>query len=254
MIVKTSAPSISIFVPAHNEVNNLEDAIHDIVAAAESELANYEILLVDDGSTDGTAEVADRLAHNNPRIQVIHHPVKRGIADGYRTALGLATQDYFAFLPGDGEVRADSIRQIFRAVGSADIVVPYHQNSQARARHRRAMTWACTTLVNGLFGHRMRYYQGPAIYPTALARTLPSRSRGFFFLTGMLLHALEGEHSYVEVGLVHQERAFGKSKAVTLRNIVAALGVILGAWWSLRIKRAWRMPEKRTAVNQKVKS
>jgi dolichol-phosphate mannosyltransferase len=253
-MVKTSAPSISIFVPAHNEVNNLEGAIRDIVAAGESELANYEILLVDDGSTDGTAEIADRLSRHNPRIRVIHHSAKQGIADGYRTALGLATQDYFAFLPGDGEVYVDSIRQIFRAVGSADIVVPYHQNSEARARHRRVMTWMCTTLVNGLFGYRLRYYQGPAVYPTALARNLPSHSRGFFFLTDMLVRALDGEHSYVEVGLVHQERAFGKSKAVTVRNAVAALRVIFGAWWNLRVKRAWRTPQKRTAENQKVKS
>src|SRR5215471_11888072 len=92
VIVKTSSPTISIFVPAHNEANNLEGAINDIVAAAESELSNYEILLVDDGSTDGTAAVADRLARTNRGIRVIHHPAKLGIADGYRTALGLATQ------------------------------------------------------------------------------------------------------------------------------------------------------------------
>ena len=255
--MRTSAPSISIFVPAHNEAKNLVGAIHDIVAAAESELTGYEILLVDDGSTDETTEVAGRLARENPRIRVIHHATKRGIADGYRTALALATQDYFAFLPGDGEVHGDSIRAIFRAVGSADIVIPYHQNSQARARHRRVMTWTCTALVNGLFGNRLRYYQGPAVYPTALARGLPSHSRGFFFLTEMLLHALEGGHSYAEVGLVHQERAFGKSKAVTVQNVVLALRVIMGSWWTLRVKGARPVgprSAKRTTLKEKAKS
>ena len=255
--MRTSAPSISIFVPAHNEAKNLVGAIHDIIAAAQSELADYEILLVNDGSTDETAEVTGRLARDNPRIRVIHHPTKRGIADGYRTALGLATHDYFAFLPGDREVHADSIRAIFRAVGSADIVIPYHQNSQARALHRRVMTWTCTVLVNGLFGHRLRYYQGPAVYPTALARALPRRTRGFFFLTEMLVHALEGGHSYAEVGLVHQERAFGKSKAVTVQNVVMALRVIMGCWWALRVKGARPVgpgPTNRTTLKEKARS
>ncbi len=232
--------SLSVFVPAHNEAENLEGAIRDVRGAAEERFPDFEILLVDDGSTDGTAEVADSLARSNRRIRVIHNPTKRGIAAGYRTALGLATKEYFAFIPGDREINANSIRAIFQAVGSADLVVPYHANREARAWHRRVMTWVSTTLLNVLFVRRLRYYQGPTVYPTSLARTLPSHSRGFFFLTEMLVHALDGGCSYVEVGLLHQERAFGTSKAVTPANILMALQAIFGAWWTLRIRRARR--------------
>ncbi len=232
--------SLSVFVPAHNEAKNLEGAIRDVTAAAEERFADYEVLLVDDGSTDGTAEAADRLARKDHRIRVIHNPTKRGIASGYRTALGLATKEYFAFIPGDREINVDSIRAIFQAVGAADLVVPYHANREARAWHRRVMTWVSTTLLNLLFMRRLRYYQGPTVYPTDLARTLPAHSRGFFFLTEMLVHALDGGCSYVEVGLLHQERAFGKSKAVTLSNILTALQAIFGAWWTLRVRRTRR--------------
>ena len=242
--------SVSVFVPAHNEAPNIEGALQDVIAAAEARFAAYEILLVDDGSVDRTAEVADRLARENPRIRVIHHPAKRGIAFGYRTALTLATQRYFAFIPGDREVNAASVQAIFQAVGSADLVVPYHQNSEARAWYRRAMTWVCTTLVNTLFGYRLRYYQGPTVYPTQLARELPSQSQGFFFLTEMLVHALHRGHSYVEVGLIHQERAFGKSKAVTISNIMRALQVILGTWWKLRVRNVLRTSASRRASDQ----
>ena len=230
--------SLSVFVPAHNEAKNLEGAIRDVTAAAEERFTDYEILLLNDGSTDGTADVAEGLARRNHRIRVIHNPTKRGIAIGYRTALSLATKKYFAFIPGDREVNADSIREIFRAVGSADLVVPYHANRGARAWHRRAMTWVSTTLLNALFRRRLRYYQGPTVYPTQLARTLPSHNRGFFFLTEMLVHALDAGCTYVEVGLLHQERAFGKSKAVSLSNILTALQAIFGTWWTLRIRRA----------------
>jgi dolichol-phosphate mannosyltransferase len=226
--------SLSIFVPAHNEAMNLEGAVQDIVTAAATRCDEYEVLIVDDGSTDGTAEVADRLARDYPRIKVIHHVTKQGIAAGYHTALAQATLRYFAFLPGDREVSVASIQTIFQAVGSADLVVPYHQNQEARAWHRRVMTWASTTMLNALFGYRMRYYQGPVVYPTQLARELPVTSRGFYFLTEMLVQALSRGFSYVEVGLIHQERAFGRSKAVTLSNILMALQTIVQLWWRLR--------------------
>jgi len=227
-------------VPAHNEADNLEGAVGDVVAAAEERFADFEILVVDDGSTDATADIADGLARENPRIRVIHNPTNRGLASGYRTALNLAAKDYFAFVPGDREIHVDSVRAIFHAIGSADLVVPYHANREARAWHRRVMTWVSTVLLNILFTRRLRYYQGPTVYPTHLARELPANSHGFFFLTEMLVCALDRGCTYVEVGLVHQERAFGKSKAVTLSNILMAFQTIFGSWWAIRVRKTWR--------------
>ncbi len=226
---------ISVFMPAHNESLNLEASVRDVVWAAQECVEDLEILVVDDGSTDGTDELADALARSDPRIKVIHNPGKRGIAFSYRASLDQATKPYFAFLPADREVSAASIREIFRAVGTADIIIPYHANRQARAWYRRLLTWVCTGLLNALFHQRLRYYQGPAIYPTALARRLPSTTQGFFFLTEMLVHALRGGYSYAEVGLIHQERAYGRSKALSLSNILTAVETIASLWWSVYI-------------------
>jgi dolichol-phosphate mannosyltransferase len=232
--------SLTVFVPAHNEAENLEGAVADIVAAARDTIPDYEVILVDDGSTDGTAAAAARLAAGDPRIHVIHHACRRGLAAGYRAALRRATGQYFAFLPGDREVSAASVRAIFQAVGSADLVIPYHANPGARALHRRLMTCVCTTLLNVLLDRRLRYYQGPTVYPTEVAKAVQGRSGGFFFLTEMLVQALDSGCSYIEVPLMHQERAFGKSKAVSLSNVGEALGVIIGAWWRLRVRRVGR--------------
>lgn len=227
---------VSIFVPAYNEVGNLEGAIHDIVGAAEAALADYEVLVVDDGSTDGTGALADRLALALPKVRVIHQDRNRGIAAGYVRALEEAELDYIAFLPADGEISPESIKDILAAVGTAEIVAPYHANAQARARHRRFLTWAFRSLVNRLFGLRLRYYQGPCIYPTALARALPKTAGGFYFLTEMLVHAARAGHTYVEVGLIHQERRHGRSKAVSLRNIMSALRTVGALLWAVHVR------------------
>jgi hypothetical protein len=73
-----------------------------------------------------------------------------------------------------------------------------------------------------------------------VAKAVQGRSGGFFFLTEMLVQALDSGCSYIEVPLMHQERAFGKSKAVSLSNVGEALGVIIGAWWRLRVRRVGR--------------
>jgi len=228
---------VSVFLPAFNEVKNLEGAVLDIVWAAEGVLAEYEILVVNDGSTDGTRELAERLAHENPRVRALHQPRNMGIAAAYERALDEAKLDHFSFLAGDGEIARESVRNILAAVGRADIVAPYHQNPRARQLHRRLLTWGSTNLVNVLFGLRMRYYQGPCIYPVALARALPKTEGGFYFLTQMLIHALHAGYSCVEVGLTHVERTAGRSKAVSLTNILKALRAIARVWWAIYVRR-----------------
>lgn len=228
---------VSVFVPAYNEAANLEGALRDIVGAA-AVLADYEVIVVNDGSRDGTGPLAERLAQENRRIRVVHQPRNLGIAAAYERALDEAKLEYFSFLPGDGEIAPESIRGIFAAVGTADIVAPYHGNSRARQLHRRVLTWSSTSLVNTLFGLRMRYFQGPCIYQTPLARRLPKTAGGFYFLTEMLVHAVRAGYSYVEVPLTHQDRSHGRSKAVSVRNVLKALRAIAILWRVIHIRKA----------------
>jgi hypothetical protein len=144
---------------------------------------------------------------------------------------------YFTFVPGDHEVTPESVRLIFGTVGKADLIVPYHGTPWKRTFFRRLLTYVCTNEINLLFGRRLKYYQGPVVYPTALARSLPITTHGFFFCTEMLLNALAMGYSFVEVPLTHQERTYGESKAVKVGNILNAEWTILRLWWHLRIKK-----------------
>ena len=227
--------SVTICIPAYNEVASLEGTIKDVLAATAS-LSDCQIIVVDDGSTDGTGELADALALRNDGVTALHNPTNLGFAAGYSRALAEARMPYFTFVPGDREVSGESVKEILSLIGSADLVIPYHANTHARAWHRRVLTRASTALINLLFGFRLRYYQGPCVYPTALARSLETTTDGFFFLAEMLVQALRRGHSYVEVGLIHQERSYGQSKAVSVRNIARALATVLRLWWRLRVR------------------
>lgn len=226
---------VSIFVPAFNERNGIQPAVRELLAAGEELLEDFEILLVDDGSTDGTGELADRLGEESPHVRVFHHPRNLGLRAAYETGLRNATMEFFTFLPGDNEVHPDTIRNMFRAVGSADVVIPFHAARGNRPWYRKLMTFVCTTGLNALLGNRLRYYQGPNIYPTTLARVLPRRSQGFFFLAEMTAFCVALGYSTVHVEIIHQERIEGQSKAVSLKNIRRAVATIVRLWWELKV-------------------
>jgi glycosyltransferase involved in cell wall biosynthesis len=226
---------MSVIVPAYNELGNLEGAVRDVVYALRG-FDEYEVILVDDGSTDGTAELADRLATELDRVRVVHHERNLGFSASYQRGLAEARMAYVTFVPGDHEVALESVEAILGAVGEADLVVPYHGTPWNRSWHRRILTWICTTQLNLLFGRRLKYFQGPTVYPTELARLLPINSTGFFFATEMLVNALMLGYSWIEVPLTHRERTYGHSKAVRLSNIVNGQLTIVRLWWTVRVR------------------
>jgi hypothetical protein len=131
-------------------------------------------------------------------------------------------------------------------------VVPYHATPWKRAWYRRLLTWIAVTQLNVLFGWSLRYYQGPTVYPTALARRLPRTITGFFYVTEMLVHALDAGYTWIEVGLTHQERAYGQSKAVTWSNIVNAQRAVIVLWWNIRVRGRRILP--RTAARSQAQA
>ena len=239
----TLARTVSILAPAFNEAQNIEGAVGDAIdAAAEADLADFEIIIVDDGSTDETPDISDRLARQLDRVRVIHHPTNRGLAAAYLTGLEHARMNYYTFTGGDRELHRDSLRDILRCVGRATVIVPYHGTPEKRERHRRILTWVSTTQLNMMFGLKLRYFQGPCVYPTALARMLPHTCTGFYFATERLVHALVAGHSWVEVPLRHEPRTSGRSKAVSVKQIVRAEAFIWRLWWGIRVRGQLAVP------------
>ncbi len=228
---------LSILLPAYNEAGNIRAAVAGVIQAAEwANLPAYEIIVINDGSRDETGLIAERIANGNPRVSVLHHPTNLGLRDAYQTGLDAAQYEYCGWAPGDGEMPVESLGRIFAAIGSADLVIPYHGAPENRPWFRRALTWISTIEMNLLLGNRLNYYQGPVCYPTALARALPKTVPGFFFASEMLACAMTLGLSYVEVPLIHRERQYGVSKAVSWYRIWQAQMAVLGFWWRFRLQ------------------
>src|SRR5579862_691032 len=135
----TAKPTISIIIPAYNEEGNIRGTVNEVLRAFGDRFGGYEILIVNDGSKDGTGEVANALAAENPHIKAIHNSPNMGFGYSYRRGVAAATCDYVGFFPGDDCLPAECIEAVFDQVGKADIISHYTSNLEVRLASRRVI-------------------------------------------------------------------------------------------------------------------
>ena len=222
-----------MIIPALNEAGNLAGTVDATRAAIGDRFEDHEILIFDDGSSDRTGEIADELAANDSHIRVTHNGCNMGFGYNYRKGLELARMCYVALVPGDNEINGDSISAIFALAGQADIVAPYTVNCHVRPRSRQIISHVYTRALNLLFRLDLKYYNGPAVHRTDLARSIPITTFGFAFLSEIMVRLIRSGHSYVEVGMFLQPRAYGRSNALRLRSIFSVIKTVLTLFWSV---------------------
>lgn len=220
--------SVSFFVPCLNEQGNIGRAIDRVVGVMRDVRRPYEILVVDDASTDGSvAEVAAHAARSpEVPIAVIRNRFCRGLGRNYFLAAHRARGEYFMLVNGDAAEPAESINAILDHAGEADAVVPYFGLQESRTLPRRMLSAAFTCLVNLLSGHRLRYYNGPVLHKTENVRLWFAETAGFGYQAELLCRLLDEGISVVEVQISNSDRESGFSKAFTLRNLLSVANTL----------------------------
>jgi dolichol-phosphate mannosyltransferase len=228
--------SLSVVVPALNEAENLEATVNAVRRALVEAVRDFEIIIVDDGSTDATGQIADNLAAAHREVRVVHNRQNFGFGASFARGVEVAHKDAAMFVPGDNGWPYSSLRELFMAIGTADVVTAYTTNPEIRPVGRRVVSRLYTSALNTLFGHRVRYYNGLAIYPLGVLRTRPVTTGGFAFMAEALLNALAAGLTHREVGVPISERAGGSSKAIRLKNVVSVAVTIVQLFWTLRVR------------------
>jgi dolichol-phosphate mannosyltransferase len=228
------AKSISIIIPALNEETVLEGVVRDISKQVAASFADYEIILIDDGSTDKTGNIMDALATELPRVRAIHNPRNIGLGSSYQRGLAEARCEYLMMLCGDGGMPAASLPPIFAAVGSADIVAPFITNlKQIKSPVRYFTSRTYTHLLNILFGQKIKYYNGLSVHRIDLLRQLRINSSGFGFQGEILTKLLRCSCSMTEVGVPGAEMT-KNSSAVRLKGLINIAKVLTLLVWEVK--------------------
>lgn len=228
-------PSLSVIIPAYNEEKNIGQTVQAVTAAASPLFSDYEILIINDCSRDRTGEVVEALAAADAHIRVFHNEVNRGLGWNFRKGIELALKSHAAMVPGDNAFGSESLKRLFAAVGQADIVAGYTENQEVRPVSRQRISRAFTALCNFLFGHRLRYFNGPSVFRTADLRKTPMTTSGFAYMAEIVVRLLASGRTYVEVGMTLQEREFGASSALKWKNIVSVGQTLVRLFWETRV-------------------
>jgi 4-amino-4-deoxy-L-arabinose transferase-like glycosyltransferase len=222
---------LSLVIPAYNEAAGIRLAVAEAEAALGRLVADHEILVVDDGSTDGTAAVVAAAARDNPRVRLLRHNGNRGYGAALRTGFAAARFDRVAFTDADCQFHLDDLTPLLDLTDSYPVAVGYRVGRQD-PWPRRFFSWGYNTLVRALLGTRVRDCDCAlkVFRQETLADLLPE-TPGFFVNTEMLTRARQHGYRVAEAGVRHRPRLRGCSK-VSLGDIPRTLRTLLPFWWS----------------------
>src|SRR5512144_218935 len=99
----TKPPGLTVFFPAYNDSGTIASMVIRAVKTASELSADYEVIVVNDGSADATAEIADELARQYPHVRVVHHPANRGYGGALQTGFRTATKEFIFYTDGDAQ-------------------------------------------------------------------------------------------------------------------------------------------------------
>jgi len=216
--------SLSIVIPAYNEAGNIIGTLEQVTAALASPPIDAEILVIDDGSADETAALVRSHAARFPAVRLLVNERNMGFGWTYRRGVDAATRDHIVMVHGDNAWGADTLRDLFRHLGDADIVIGYTRSMwRTRPWYRTVLSKAFTAIVNLITRRHLKYYNGLQIHTAPVLKSLRIQSSGYGFQAEVLVKALRVTSTYIEVPMDLVEREEGESKAFRMKNAVDVL-------------------------------
>lgn len=231
-----SAPrdlALSLVVPAYNEEALLESSVRLLRAALDELGLAAEIIIVNDGSRDATAAVADALARDLPRVRV-HHQANQGIGSAFRAGVALASGGYVMLWPADMPPVASDLAPYSDRFGRADVIVGCRRHRAGYNPLMLVNAWLYPRLVTLLFGLRLRDVNWIHAYRREAFLRLHLTQRGIPMLAETLVRFRDAGASIVEVEVEMRPRAAGVPSAARPRVMARTLRGLLAFWLAWR--------------------
>jgi glycosyltransferase involved in cell wall biosynthesis len=214
---------VTIAIPALNEADNLPRTLETVAEAGRrAGLSALEILVVDDGSTDGTGAIADAAATHDPSLRVIRHSRNLGLGASLREAIREAQGEKFLIVPGDNDMPVEAIVSMLRNARKADMVMCYFLDRELRGRLRNLLSTVFGLVYATTFDVYPTYLNGPCVYPTEKLKRLVLISSRFSIVAEINTRLLRQGVSFLELPAQRQTGLEGSSSLSwrSLREVV----------------------------------
>jgi len=211
------------------------------VQAASKLTPDYEVIVVNDGSADGTAEIADELTRRYPHVRVVHHGKTRGYGAALQTGFRSATKELVFYTDGDAQYDPAELSVLWASLTpDADLVNGY-KISRSDPLHRIIIGRLYHHIVSMLFGLKMRDVDCDfrLMRRAIFDRITLEKTSGVICLE-MMKKIQDAGFRIVEVPVHHYHRAFGKSQFFNFRRILKTGVDVMRLWFALVIRRQHR--------------
>ena len=228
-------PSISVFFPAYNDGGTIPSMVLTALMTLRQLTGDYEVIVVNDGSSDYTPEVLDELASRYPELRVIHHEQNRGYGGALRTGFGSATKDLIFYTDGDAQYDPRELTQLYDVWSDQVDFVNGYKISRSDPLHRtiigRVYHWA----VKLAFGLRLRDVDCDfRLMRRSIFDKVRLKSDSGVICVELMKKVQDAGFRISEVPVHHFHRAYGKSQFFNFRRIWRTGKQLWALWWELR--------------------
>lgn len=238
--MSTKIAELSIFFPFWNEEQNIENVVTQAKKVAGKVAGKWEIIMIDDGSTDNTLKIAQKLAKEDAHLRIISHHPNRGYGAALREGLTKAKYDLIVFNDGDGQFDFSEVTRFLEVVGNADIVIGFRRKRRDKNLFKRLLLMNLLKIGDLILFHfsfRDIDCGFKMFKREAVNQLLPLRSEGAMITTEILAKAKRRKLKIIEVGVTHYPRLLGHQSGANFPVIVRAVLESIMLWWDIRNER-----------------
>lgn len=232
------APSISVFFPAFNDAETIATMVTDALAVLPSLTQDYEVIVVNDGSTDTTAAVLDELARKLPCVRVIHHPRNRGYGAALNTGFNQASKEWIFYTDGDGQYDASEMTSLLPLMTSEVEIVNGYKLKRADSRRRIVLGKIYNRLARTLFRLPIRDVDCDfRLIRRRAMEQIELESASGVVCTEMIYKLRARGCRFAETPVHHYPRLHGQSQFFTFRRVARTALDFFVLWVKLVV---WR--------------
>jgi glycosyltransferase involved in cell wall biosynthesis len=231
-------PGLTVFFPAYNDSGTIASMVIRAVHAAAALTPDYEVIVVNDGSTDGTAAVADELARTYDHVRVVHHQKNRGYGGALQTGFRSATKDLVFYTDGDAQYDPTELADLWAKMTPEVDVVNGYKISRSDPWHRIVIGRLYHHVVSTIFSLHVRDVDCDfRLMRREIFDTISLEKSSGVICLEMIKKIEDAGFRIAEVPVHHYHRVFGRSQFFNFPRIAKTGVDVLRLWFVLVVLR-----------------
>ena len=231
-------PGLSVFFPAYNDCGTIASLVIQALRTARRLTPDYEVIVVNDGSADGTPDVLEELARAFPQVRIVTHEHNRGYGGALRTGFASATREIVFYTDGDAQYDPTEMEALWRRFGDDVDLVNGYKISRSDPLHRVIIGRVYHHIVKILFGLTVRDVDCDfRMMRRSIFETVHLEKNSGVICLEMMKKITDGKFRIAEVPVHHYHRAYGKSQFFNFGRLYRTAIDVMKLWYALVVRR-----------------